>query len=177
MSMESTLQALLVEAIPPLRGALQRAFETGYREGLASTGAAREAAPFDGTRAPIAAAPPAADTELLDWDDDLEPVDSAPPPASQDMARDDDSSPADGIAETRPAVDWGSGQRDRSPGRVEAPRAGIFPHASVGTLRARIIEFFGLERFQIDVVICRKGDRTRRQLKQSVKLSKYLVEG
>jgi hypothetical protein len=58
-----------------------------------------------------------------------------------------------------------------------APRP-ILANAKVGTLRRRIIRTFDLERFDIDVVICRSGDPDRRQLKSSARLGLYRrVEG
>lgn len=175
MTMDSTLQALLTEATPAIWGALQRAFEAGYREGLASTGSTRESEASHGAPAAIGADPFGLSAGSADADDDLEPLDSAAPPPNDDTAQEDSSPSAIGADESPRAVDWGGGTRDRARARAQAPRAGIFPHATVGTLRSRIIDFFDLDRFSIDVVICRKGDRTRRQLKQSVKLSKYLV--
>lgn len=62
------------------------------------------------------------------------------------------------------------------PRQILAGSQRIFPHASVGTLRQRIVDVFDLSRFDIDVIICRKGDRARRQLKATVKPSKYLVK-
>jgi hypothetical protein len=46
----------------------------------------------------------------------------------------------------------------------------------VGTLRRRIIRTFDLERFDIDVVICRSGDPDRRQLRSSARLALYRRE-
>ena len=44
------------------------------------------------------------------------------------------------------------------------------------TLRRRVFKTFDLERFGIDVVICRRGDRERRQLLGDVRLGKYKRE-
>jgi hypothetical protein len=79
------------------------------------------------------------------------------------------------------ALEWGRDEPSEIvvPRRRESPRdtgaLRIFPHATVGTLLQRIHDYFGLERFDIDVVVCRKGDRARRQLKKSVRLAKYEV--
>lgn len=54
---------------------------------------------------------------------------------------------------------------------------GIAARASVGTLRKRIVRAFELDRFDIDVVICRRGDASRRQLKSTAQLSLYRREG
>ncbi|MBX3202578.1 MAG: hypothetical protein KF894_30910 [Labilithrix sp.] len=94
-------------------------------------------------------------------------------------------------SDVEPIVDWSNlDEEPESPNladvdvveaAIDRPRqasAGIqriFPHASVGTLRQRIVDVFDLTRFDIDVIVCRKGDRARRQLKATVKLSKYLL--
>ncbi|MBX3131253.1 MAG: hypothetical protein KF718_31325 [Polyangiaceae bacterium] len=165
MTIDDTLDTLLSEATPALRKAVQQAYELGYRAALAS--------------APVALAQPtptasADDVESAD-EDDFEPTDAPPsviPPT--------DASQTDEELEDRSDVDWSAlDEAGVAPSAASAPRPPrpIAPHATVGTLRRRIIKRYGLERFDIDVVICRAGDRTRRQLKQSVKLSKYLVEG
>lgn len=61
-------------------------------------------------------------------------------------------------------------------GNRAPPNLKVRTSLTVGGLRDRVVKVFGLERFDIDVVVCRKGDRSRRQLKSSVRLSKYLVE-
>lgn len=165
MTIEHTLDALLSEATPALRKALQQAYQLGYREALASA----PAAVAEPTATTSAASPVSAD------EDDFEPTDAPPsviPPADDTQTEEE--------PEDRSDVDWSAlDEAGVAPTAASAPRTPrpIAPHASVGTLRRRIIKRYGLERFDIDVVICRKGDRSRRQLKQSVKLSKYLVEG
>lgn len=52
----------------------------------------------------------------------------------------------------------------------------VRPTLSIGALRARIVKQFGLERFAIDVVICKRGDATRRQIRSDVVLRGFLVE-
>ncbi|MCC6526651.1 MAG: hypothetical protein IT373_28645 [Polyangiaceae bacterium] len=52
----------------------------------------------------------------------------------------------------------------------------ILPHATVGKLRDRIVEVFGLERYDIEVKLYRKSGGER-QLKASVRLRKYLLQG
>jgi hypothetical protein len=69
------------------------------------------------------------------------------------------------------------GEDDDGVEETPAPRP-ILANAKVGTLRRRIIRTFDLERFDIDVVICRSGDPDRRQLKSSARLGLYRrVEG
>ena len=62
--------------------------------------------------------------------------------------------------------------------RGRAPNGGlaILARTSVGTLKRRIVQTFALERFDIDIVICRRGDASRRQLKTNVRLSKYFAK-
>jgi hypothetical protein len=80
------------------------------------------------------------------------------------------------------SVNWGRSEVDEEPSdsdEQEAPRERtllISPHATVGTLRNRIMSHFGLHRFDVDIVICRSGDKDRRQLRGDVRLSKYRVE-
>ncbi|MEZ4219624.1 MAG: hypothetical protein R3B13_01765 [Polyangiaceae bacterium] len=178
MTLEHNLDTLLEETTPALRKALQTAYELGYRAALAqgaSTTAAVPGSPSPSVSAPAGESATASSTMVED--DDFEPEDAppsvAPPPPDDD---DDDDSPAAGSSD---GVDWsaldGSLPTEPRPQRKPVVRP-IRPHATVGTLRHRIVTGFELERFDIDVVICRKGDRTRRQLKQTVKLSKYALE-
>lgn len=179
MTIDATLEALLEDAKPGLHDAirtvLRRAYDAGYREALATAhGApAQPAAPL---ATPLAAPVPPAVQAPPD-DDDLEPEDAPPSAvgralegAADDPEEDDDPTPP---------VDWGTREPQLDAEPEPEPRVArpIFPHATVGTLRRRIATMFDLERFDIDVVICRKGDPKRRQLKQTVKLSRYLVEG
>lgn len=192
MSIEAMLDALAEDATASLREALRRAYETGYREGLATHGAVTHAAgpsPGDG------------DPEIgVRADEDVEPVEDEEAaigpvvkwPAAEHEDEDLESEAAgepgsrENLAPRAPAVDWGAGSdgpeseppesQEDDGGMIEVMLKPIFPHATVGTLRERIFKYFALERFEIDVVICRKGDRNRRQLKSTVRLSKYLLE-
>ncbi len=47
---------------------------------------------------------------------------------------------------------------------------------TVAGLQKKIERLFDLSRFDIDVVICRRGDSERRRLKGAVKLRNYLLE-
>lgn len=202
MSVEDTIRALLREAIPVLRAGLRdtttealvedfsgawkrmlrRAYEVGYREGVASTGVA-DTTSLDGgddaqDESGDASPRPVAFDEASE--DDLEPEEhqDAPlqAPDTDDVESDAESSPTEpGSPEPRP-VDWGDQDvGEHTPRRREPSSLRIFPHATVGTLLHRIHDYFGLDRFDIDVVVCRKGDRARRQLKKSVRLAKYEV--
>jgi hypothetical protein len=65
---------------------------------------------------------------------------------------------------------------DDNGGAEVAPVRPILPLATIGTLRHRIVRTFDLERFDIDVVICRSGDPDRRQLRSSARLGLYRRE-
>jgi hypothetical protein len=181
MNVDATLDALLADASSSFRSLLRRAYELGYREALA------HARPLAVNGAP---APPVAAVAASPDEDDLEPLpDEASAPeivvAPEDV---EPSTPVAGegpeqLVEAAPVArfDWTELDEGGGGGKVarsrETGRGRIFPHATIGTLRQRIIDYFELERFDIDVIVCRKGDRARRQLKASVKLSKYEVEG
>jgi hypothetical protein len=176
MSLEDALDTLLSDTTPALRAALRRAYELGFREALA--GAAASAPPRTPPPAPAPAPPPTPPPPPTD-EEDLEPEDAPPSAVGRELGV-EAGVEVGGAAEelpSSPGLDW-SAVEDPGASR-SAPRHArpIFPHATIGTLRQRIVALFDLGRFDIDVVICRKGDRARRQLKQTVKLGKYLVEG
>jgi hypothetical protein len=177
MSLDKKLDALLSNVTPALRDVLRTAYDLGYREALAA------GASLHGSS-----------THARGAEDD---VDVEPQPGSREDAApgtDDADGGAAGLDESvsvppasfgspGTAVDWsGSGAASESAGEVvdlttkKVPLLRILPHATVGTLWDRIMYHFDLARFDIEVVICRKGDRDRRQLKSSVRLSKYEVE-
>lgn len=174
-----------------LRDVAQKAYELGYREALAARGersaASQQVASESGETRPHSET--ANGHEGNSDSDRLEQTDNA---AADVPGEEADESLLDSSPRTTAAsgVDWsGFDEDDDSSGETAAaareapsrPRAApplrIFPHATISTLRQRIIDTFDLERFDIDVVVCRRGDRNRRQLKGSVKLSKYMVEG
>ncbi len=75
---------------------------------------------------------------------------------------------------------WGGVQTGKSvyeaaAGEAPAQRP-ILPHATIGTLRRRILSTFDLGRFAIDVVICREGDPEKRQLQNRARLKLYRRE-
>ena len=126
-------------------------YEHGYRQGLASRPATAVEA--------IATAPTA-----------------SPPPAP----------PAHGpLFPSRPKLVAVPDDQDDGPEEVEAEpdddepatcdhrvRASI----TVAGLQKKIERLFDLSRFDIEVVICRRGDPDRRRLKTTVRLGKYLIE-
>jgi hypothetical protein len=73
--------------------------------------------------------------------------------------------------------DDGDDESEDDGGTEDAPATRpILANAKVGTLRRRIIRTFDLERFDIDVVICRSGDPDRRQLRSTARLALYRRE-
>lgn len=192
MTFENTLRQLLVDAAPQVRSAvkdalvgallddqrsvlfemLRKAYEIGYREALANQpSATRE---NSSTKAD---------------DDDLEPDD--PDDGAPSVPPDpDDVEGADGDAAVRfpgsdgKDVDWDALSQAEGAARGATPSAvrreptplRVRSSLTIGSLRNRIVKAFELERFDIDVVICRKGDKSRRQLKSSVRLAKYELE-
>jgi hypothetical protein len=143
---------LHAEANEAIRGLLRQAYDRGFREALASAGQPVVPAPITPaplTPAPLTPAPVAsvrwvgAAKEAADDASDVGP--------DEDEVEDEEDERAAGTLEPRP----------------------ILANAKVGTLRRRIIRMFDLERFAIEVVICRNGDRERRQLKSTARLSLY----
>lgn len=194
-SIRDALAGFLVNLPLPvsaLREVARRAYELGYREALASQGRTAAdvldghtsaAAVTSSTVATTVAANGTANGDPDDYDD-LDWVDEPDEPVPEPVARTTNSSSAeatvdwssiDATSRTDTDADSDANTAERAE-RVQAPPLRIYPHATVGTLRRRIVDVFGLSRFDIDVIICRKGDRNRRQLKGTVKLSKYLVE-
>jgi hypothetical protein len=142
---------LHAEANEAIRGLLRQAYDRGFREALASAGQPVVPAPIE-QPAPPAATPIAARVEWV-----------AGPEGGAD-----DASDARG----------GDGDEDEdgaAAGETPVPRP-ILANAMVGTLRRRIIRTFDLERFDIDVVICRGGDPDRRQLRSTARLALYRRE-
>lgn len=176
MSRESALDALLAEATPTFRVVLRRAYELGYREAVAE---APSRGPLAGDRPPDNARVPEDDPEHPDavrepaqgmqrLVSDATP--SNPPPNTsprllrwdQDSVDDDDDDNADGRA-------LDSSRRHRR-------RVGIRASSTIGALKSKIQRRFRLDRFDIDIVIVRAGDKSRRQLPSHVTLGAYARE-
>lgn len=154
MSTASVIDALFNEVSPAMRDALQRAYELGYREALASAPAPTGAtAGADVTRL-ASEAPPSLEVAspqptILDWDQDS-------------VEDDDDENDAPGA--------------DGAPKPRRRRRVGILASSTVGALEAKIRKEFRLERFDIEVLIVRAGDKERRRLSSNVRLGAYAVE-
>jgi hypothetical protein len=150
VNVDEFIDGLSAEAGEAVRRLLRQAYDSGFREALASAGQPQTPEPIASV-APPAPAPVAAPVE---WAGGAEEGVEDASGDERDEGEDDD-----GVEET------------------PAPRP-ILANAKVGTLRRRIIRTFDLERFDIDVVICRSGDPDRRQLKSSARLGLYRrVEG
>jgi hypothetical protein len=182
VSLDNKLDALLSNVTPALRDTLRAAYDLGYREALAAAASLRGADRKGGAdeNGDAVEVEPAS-TEDSPANAHAEGTsDSDAPDASDSGSSTEETS--GGVA----AVDW-SGSASASTGEdrehatadgaaKKAPLLRILPHATVGTLLDRIRYHFDLARFDVDVIICRKGDRDRRSLKSSVRLSKYEVE-
>jgi hypothetical protein len=99
------------------------------------------------------------------------PPPPAPPPTAAPVTW---AGPIEEDADDPPGVEEDEGEDDDA-GEPPVQRP-ILPHATVGTLRRRIVRMFDLERFEIEVVICRSGDPDRRQLQNRVRLKAYRRE-
>lgn len=172
MSARDGIEALLGEVTPTLRDLLRRAYELGYREAIAH-------APVSGDPAPNVAQaqdemPPSTGIDRLASDvapSTPAPVASAAPAIfrwDEDSVVDDDDD--DGDNEDEPTEDGNDGPRRKR------KRVGIRPSSTVGSLKTKIEKEYRLDRFAIDVVLVRAGDRDRRQLPSNAQLGAYLRE-
>jgi len=152
VSVDDFLDELSEEARAEMRVLLRKAYESGFREALANAG----------EPSAVAAAPVPASVEQPD-----------PPAPAPIAARVEWVAGSSGGAGDESDAQGDEGEEDdAAAGETPVPRP-ILANAMVGTLRRRIIRTFDLERFEIDVVICRSGDPDRRQLKSSARLASY----
>lgn len=153
MSVDAFIEGLSDEAREAMRVLLRRAYDCGFREALASVGqpamTAAVAAPVEPPEPASAPVPaPIAAPFPVQWAGCAQEVAEDPSAGDEGDEGEDDDEEADAL---RP----------------------IMPHATIGTLRRRIVRMFDLERFEIDVVICRAGDPDRRQLQNRARLKLY----
>jgi hypothetical protein len=148
------IEGLSAEAREAMRPLLRQAYDRGFREALATAGQQ-----------------PAAATAAAQIEQPVPPA-PAPGPIAAPVEW-----VAPGGAGEASGVDGEDGEDDddATAGETPVPRP-ILANAMVGTLRRRIIRTFDLERFDIDVLICRSGDPDRRQLKSSARLALYRRE-
>lgn len=149
MNLDAELQGIVRENEGDLLVFARKLYEHGYRQGLAAR--------------PAAAVETATDAPL-------------PPPAV---------SPAQGpLFPSRPRlvsvpdVDTDEPEGEDSPADEEEAATcdhRVRGNITVAGLQKKIERMFDLSRFDIDVVICRKGDPERRRLKASVRLKNYLL--
>jgi hypothetical protein len=150
MNLDAELQGIVRENEGDLLVFARKLYEHGYRQGLAARPAA---AGETVATAPTASPPPAPPTHgpLFPSRPKLVdvPDDDAGEPEEADTASDDEASTCD-----------------------HRVRASI----TVAGLQRKIERLFDLSRFDVDIVICRRGDPERRRLKAGVKLRNYLLE-
>lgn len=151
MNLITELQTIVRENEGDLLVFARKLYEHGYRQGLAARpqGADVTAAP---PAAPPPSDPPAAEGPLFPSRPKLVAV-----PSEADEAAEDDAA----AAEDEPAT---------CDHRV---RGSI----TVAGLQRKIERMLDLSRFDIDVVICRRGDPERRRLKAAVRLKNYALDG
>ena len=158
MSVDAIIEELSAEAREAVSALLRKAYARGYREALASGGQTAAAAQVEAPMAqvvplvPVQAPVPAPVAAPVEWSGRA--VDGREDPEAgegEPGEEEDDDAEADEPDDVRP----------------------ILPHATIATLRKRIMRTFDLGRFEIDVVICREGDSDRRQLQNRAKLKLY----
>jgi hypothetical protein len=172
------------EARVLVKGLLARAYEAGFREGLSAAGTLVPAVPPP----PFGPAPVASQPEPAATGADPAASDGlTTPPASVAALAAPSPSPDLGpvAPPSKDPVAWDS-DNDDDPGDDETEDSDavtdtvtVGPVRSslrIGSLLKRIEQTFDLSRFDIEVIICRRGDRDRRQLKSNVRLSKYVLD-
>ena len=150
MNLDAELQGIVRENEGDLLAFARKLYEHGYRQGLASR-----------PQSPELAAPPEPPTPAP-----LPPVQGPLFPARPKLVAvpdDEDDTPDEDDASTND---------DEATTCNHRVRASI----TVGGLQKKIERLFELSRFDIEVVICRRGDRDRRSLRNTVRLGKYLLE-
>ncbi len=158
-SVDAFIEGLSAEAREAMGVLLRRAYDTGFREALASAGQAEVAAPVAAVAPGSAPAPaPASIAAPVKWAGGA--GEGGEDPFGDDAGEDEDEDEDDDEA---------------AAGEAPAQRP-ILPHATIGTLRRRILSTFDLGRFAIDVVICREGDPEKRQLQNRARLKLYRRE-
>lgn len=151
MNLDAELQGIVRESEGDLLTFARRLYEHGYRQGLAS----RPQAPEVAATPPTVSLPP------------------APPPAEGPLFP---SRPRTVIAsdDEREALGDDDDVEEAEPTTCDhRVRANI----TVAGLLRKIERTFDLSRFDIDVVICRRGDPERRRLRATVRLMNYVAEG
>ena len=150
MNLDVELQTIVRENEGDLLAFARKLYEYGYRQGLASRPTETAAIPES---AVSRAAPPAPAVGPLF-------PSKARAAGSETEIDETETDDVDTLEEEEPAT---CDHRVRSSISVEG-------------LQKKIERTFDLSRFDIEVVICRRGDPERRRLKSSAKLKNYLLE-
>jgi hypothetical protein len=152
MSMDADLRDILREHEPNLLALARKAYEHGFREGLARAGGPAIAAP-------VAAAPPPA------------AVVSAPPSPVAAPARPPPLF-AENVDPPEEADDPGGDEPEDDEPNAEARP--VRSSITVGGLVKKITRHFGLDRFNIEIRVV--DPRSHRHLMRNVRLSRYVIE-
>jgi len=161
MNLDAELQGIVRENESDLLVFARKLYEHGYRQGLAARPPAADATSpaADATSPAVAPAPAAAPPPVPPASGPLFPS----RPRLVAVPDDDDEAVQDAEDDT---------EADDEPTTCDhRVRASI----TVAGLQKKIERLFDLSRFDIDVVICRRGDPDRRRLKSSVRLAKYVL--
>jgi hypothetical protein len=150
MNLDAELQGIVRENEGDLLAFARKIYEHGYRQGLASR-------PHATAETPPAEPPPAPAA--------LPPQGPLFPSRAKLVAVPDEAT--DGPDEDAPSAD------DEEATTCDHRVRGSI---TVAGLQKKIERLFDLSRFDIEVVICRRGDPERRRLKSGVKLKNYLLE-
>lgn len=175
MSRDGALDGLFAEATPTLRTLLRRAYELGYRDAIAdapplTSPGDGQAAVRDGVGEPAFNTLPA-------------PTENSAPGVERLAANTPPSTPQ--VTGSPPLLEWDNDSvhddddddvRGHDGTRRHRRKVGIRATSTVGALKTKIHSRFRLNRFDIDVVIIRAGDKSRRQLPSHVALSAYARE-
>jgi hypothetical protein len=151
MSLDAELQSLVRENEGDLLAFARKLYEHGYRQGLASR-PQDQAQPQSTSPAPVA---PPSQGPLF-------------PARTGVVERPDDADEE---------VEAGEDSDASSEAEVTTCDHRVRGSITVVGLQKKIERLFDLSRFDIDVVICRRGDSERRRLKGTVKLKNYLLAG
>lgn len=151
------LDGLGDDARAAMRALVAKAYERGFREGLSTAGAPVPIVAVATAAVPQAPPAPPVVREITGAPIAVPVPHDEPESAGVNWTEGDDSAP------------------DDEPAEADAPRP-IMVHATIGTLLRRIERTFALDRFDIDVVVFRRGDREKRQLKANVRLKNYVRE-
>jgi hypothetical protein len=162
MGLDALLESVLSDHRGDLLAMLRKAYDLGWREGVAVSG--RPAADL---AAPSPAAEPSPVEPTMPAPSQPSPFESRTGAGSQAALFDEDESESD-------ENDDPAAGADDSIAAERSPAAGIRASMTVGGLLRRIDRTFALDRFNIDVRI--EDPSTGRHLKRNVRLSRYLKE-